>query len=54
MIKLVEHSNSVATKKGNKEGIIVFVQINNPFLAASRLELENKIKNKRQSFGEKK
>ena len=49
-MKFVEHKTSVATKKGNNEGIIEFVQINKPFLAASKLDFENKtrdnIKNK--------
>ena len=30
-IKLVDKSSSVATKKGNKDGIIEFVQRNKPF-----------------------
>ena len=43
-MKFVEHKTSVATKKGNNEGIIEFVQINKPFLAASKLDFENKIR----------
>ena len=41
-IKLVDKSSSVATKNGNNDGIIEFVQSNNPSLAAWRLDSENK------------
>ena len=44
LIKFVEHNNSVATKKGNKEGIIELVQIDKPSFAASRLDSEKTIK----------
>ena len=39
-------SNSVATKKGNKEGTTELAQSNNPFLTAGRFVFENNNKQK--------
>ena len=41
VVKLVCESNSVATKKGNKDGTIEFAHKTSPLLAADKLLLEN-------------